>query len=68
MSLVEAVLAGQRLALARVLTQVENDTPAGRAALNDLFPHTGQAHIIGITGSPGTGKSSLVNHLAKALR
>jgi LAO/AO transport system kinase len=68
MSLVEAVLAGERLALARVLTQVENDTPAGRTALNELFPYTGQAHMIGITGSPGTGKSSLVNHLAKALR
>jgi LAO/AO transport system kinase len=68
MTLVEAVLNGERLALARLLTQVENDTPAGRAALNDLFHHTGQAHLIGITGSPGTGKSSLVNHLARALR
>jgi len=68
MSLVEAVLKGERLALARLLTQVENDTPAGRDALNELFPHTGQAHLIGVTGSPGTGKSSLVNHLARALR
>jgi LAO/AO transport system kinase len=68
MSLVKAVLKGERLALARLLTQVENDTPAGRAALDELFPHTGQAHLIGVTGSPGTGKSSLVNHLARALR
>ncbi|RME07862.1 MAG: methylmalonyl Co-A mutase-associated GTPase MeaB [Anaerolineae bacterium] len=60
----EEVLAGSRLALARLLTAVENDTPEGRAVLNALFPHAGKAHLIGITGAPGTGKSSLVNRLA----
>ena len=64
MSLTESVLEGNRLALARLLTQVENDSPEGRAALAELFPHTGKAHLIGITGAPGTGKSSLVNQLA----
>ncbi len=64
MSLTESVLEGNRLALARLLTQVENDTPDGRSALAELFPHTGNAHIIGVTGAPGTGKSSLVNQLA----
>ena len=68
MELTDAVLAGQRLALARLLTQVENDTPQGRAALNDLFPHTGRAHLIGVTGAPGTGKSSLVSQLVRAFR
>lgn len=68
MDLAQAVLAGDRLALARVLTQVENDSPAGRAALDDLFPATGRAQIIGVTGSPGAGKSSLVNQLARAFR
>jgi LAO/AO transport system kinase len=43
---------------------VENDSPDGRAALAELFPHTGKAHLIGVTGAPGTGKSSLVNQLA----
>ncbi|MBP7228789.1 MAG: methylmalonyl Co-A mutase-associated GTPase MeaB [Longilinea sp.] len=64
----EAVRAGDRLALARLLTQVENQTPTGRQALNDLFPYTGRAHLVGVTGSPGTGKSSLVNRLAYAYR
>ena len=64
MSLTDAVLEGNRLALARLLTQVENELPEGRTALAGLFPHTGRAHLIGVTGAPGTGKSSLVNQLA----
>jgi LAO/AO transport system kinase len=68
MRLADELLSGNRLALTRLLTQVENDTPAGRAALTELFPHTGKAHLIGVTGAPGTGKSSLVNHLALHFR
>ncbi len=64
MTLAESVLKNDRLALARLLTQVENDSAEGRAALVELFPHTGRAHLIGVTGAPGTGKSSLVNQLA----
>ena len=67
-SLTEAALAGDRLALARILTQVENDTALGKEALAELFPRTGRAHLIGITGSPGTGKSSLVNRIARSYR
>src|SRR5512141_617165 len=64
MSLTDALLEGNRLALARLLTQVENELPEGRTALSELFPHTGRAHLVGVTGAPGTGKSSLVNQLA----
>jgi LAO/AO transport system kinase len=64
MSLTKSILEGNRLALARLLTQVENDSSEGREALTELFPHTGKAHLIGVTGAPGTGKSSLVNQLA----
>ncbi|PWB68749.1 MAG: methylmalonyl Co-A mutase-associated GTPase MeaB [Anaerolineales bacterium] len=62
-SLTQSVLEGNRLALSRLLTQVENESSDGRAALAELFPHTGRAHLIGVTGAPGTGKSSLVNQL-----
>jgi GTPase len=59
-----AVLSGDRLALARLLTLVENDTAEGRDILDELFPHAGKAHLIGVTGSPGSGKSSLANQVA----
>jgi len=66
--LLEAALAGDRRALARLLSWVENGAPEGREALATLFPRTGQAHVIGITGSPGAGKSTLVGKLARELR
>lgn len=68
MKLVEMVLAGERAALARLITLVENDTDEGSEAVDELFPHTGKAHLVGITGAPGTGKSSLVNQLAYFFR
>jgi LAO/AO transport system kinase len=68
MDLVGDVLSGSRLALARLLTQIENESQAGLEALDKLFKHTGKAHLIGVTGAPGTGKSSLVNQLARHYR
>jgi LAO/AO transport system kinase len=68
MMIADSVLAGDRLALARLLSMIENETAEGSAALAVLFPHTGRAHLIGVTGAPGTGKSSLVNQLARFFR
>ena len=63
----EAV-AGDRHALARLLTWVENDTLEGQEALSELYPLAGRSHLVGVTGSPGSGKSSLVNQLARHFR
>mgnify|MGYP001071347233 CR=1 FL=1 len=60
----EPVLHGERLAVTRALTQIENNTQKGYQLLEMLFPYTGKAHLIGVTGAPGTGKSTLVNQLA----
>jgi LAO/AO transport system kinase len=54
--------------VARLITMIENDGDEAQRALTDLYPHTGQAHVVGVTGAPGTGKSTLVNELAKVYR
>jgi len=66
--LVSQALAGDRLALARLLSLVENGGDGAQDAVAALYPHTGSAHIVGVTGAPGTGKSTLVNQLARAIR
>ena len=66
--LVDAALAGDRLALARILTAVENHTPVAEAALRRLYPLAGKAHLVGITGPPGSGKSTLVSALIGTVR
>jgi LAO/AO transport system kinase len=68
MTSIPEILKGDRLAISRLLTEIENGTSEGKRTLNDLFPHTGKAHIVGITGAPGTGKSTLVNRLAYEYR
>jgi len=66
--LVEQVLARRRRAIARAISLVENDGTQAQAVLSALFPHTGRAHVVGVTGPPGSGKSTLVNVLALHLR
>ena len=64
----DAAVAGDRRALARLLTAVENRTPLAEDALRQLYPKAGQAHIVGITGPPGSGKSTLVAALIATAR
>ncbi|HEY7702550.1 MAG TPA: methylmalonyl Co-A mutase-associated GTPase MeaB [Candidatus Limnocylindrales bacterium] len=66
--LAEAAIGGDRRALARLLTAVENRTPLAEAALRRLFPQAGRAHLVGITGPPGSGKSTLVAALIATAR
>ena len=66
--LVRRLLSGERRALARVISLVEDGAPEGRQALSLLYPHTGQAHTIGVTGASGCGKSTLVGALTLELR
>ena len=66
--LVQQLLAGNRRALARLLTHVENEREGVEEALAALFPHTGHAWVVGVTGAPGTGKSTLVNEITKYYR
>jgi len=65
--LVPKLLNGDRRALARVLSHIENDTALAERSVDLLYPHTGNAYTIGITGSPGAGKSTLVDWLARSL-
>ena len=68
MDLVTEALNGNRYALARLISLVEDGDPASRRALTALYAHTGQAHLVGVTGPPGSGKSTLVNAFTRKLR
>ena len=67
-SLAERLLTGDRRALARAITLVENDDPAGVEIVREVYPHTGKAAVVGFTGPPGVGKSTLVGALIKLER
>lgn len=67
-NIVERLLNGDRRALARMVTLIENEAPQARRYLTELHQHSGRAHIIGVTGSPGAGKSTLVTQMVRELR
>jgi len=67
-SLAERLLAGESRALARAISLVENREPAGDELVAELYPRTGKARIIGLTGPPGVGKSTLIGALTRVLR
>ncbi|MFC6768179.1 methylmalonyl Co-A mutase-associated GTPase MeaB [Natrinema soli] len=67
-TLLEALLAGEHRALARTISKIENRSPGYRDLVSELYAHTGNADVIGITGSPGAGKSTLVDKLAESYR
>jgi LAO/AO transport system kinase len=66
--LAEDALKGDKRSVARLLTVVENGGPEARDAIAILYPETGRAHIIGITGSPGVGKSTLIEKMIREIR
>ncbi len=66
--LIDGLLRGDRLALARAISRVEDDAEEAARLVQAVFAHTGKAHLIGITGAPGTGKSTLVSALVESYR
>jgi LAO/AO transport system kinase len=67
-ALAQGVLEGDRLLIARAISCVEDEAELAHALLSRLYPHSGRAHIVGVTGAPGTGKSTLVTALTKSYR
>jgi LAO/AO transport system kinase len=67
-TLAQRLLAGDRRALARAISLVEDDRPEGWELVREIYPHTGQAAVYGFTGPPGVGKSTLIGALTKARR
>lgn len=67
-NLAERLLAGDKRALARAISLVENDDPRGWALVSEIYPHTGKANVVGLTGAPGAGKSTLISALTRLRR
>jgi LAO/AO transport system kinase len=67
-SLAQRLVEGDKRALARAITLIENDDPGGWELVREVFPKTGNARIVGLTGPPGVGKSTLIGALTKEMR
>jgi LAO/AO transport system kinase len=68
MSIAEQIVAGDVRATARLLRDIDDQIPSAREFLRELYPYTGKAHVVGFTGSPGVGKSTLVDQIALRCR
>jgi len=66
--IVKGVLAGDRRSIARAITIAENNTPEAQKLIAAIYPHTGKAHIIGLTGPGGSGKSTLIEKMVREYR
>lgn len=66
--IVDKLLNHSRLALAKAITAVENEHDNAQAIMTEIYPHTGNAYVVGITGAPGAGKSTLTDKIAKVYR
>jgi len=67
-TLAERVRAGDVRAMARAISLIEDEAPAAAALVRDIFPHTGRSYLVGVTGPPGAGKSTLVDRLTAETR
>ena len=68
MDIAAEVLRGNRLALSRAITAIENERESATDIMKALYPHTGHAYVLGITGPPGAGKSTMTDKIAKEYR
>lgn len=68
MDIAKELLAGNRLALSRAITAIENEYPDANDIMKELYTHTGHAYVVGITGPPGAGKSTMTDKIARAYR
>ncbi|MFA7362716.1 MAG: methylmalonyl Co-A mutase-associated GTPase MeaB, partial [Aminobacteriaceae bacterium] len=66
--LINKALAGDTRAIARIISLIENEDPIADAVMRRIYPLTGRAMVIGITGSPGAGKSTLTDKLIESFR
>jgi LAO/AO transport system kinase len=67
-TLAERVFAGDARAIARAISLIEDESPAGAELVRDIYPRTGRAYLIGVTGPPGAGKSTLVDRMTTEIR
>lgn len=68
MDIAKELLKGNRLALSRAITAIENEYPEATEIMKEIYPHTGHAYVLGITGPPGAGKSTLTDKITRACR